>query len=204
MHYISVNSEVQSYQGMYYPYNIVFTETDFDGSLCNAYYSEYTFDNNLKTITIISLGTTLGSCAGSGGATEEYESGLFYEILSTNNGNPTTLDFETTGTGANETLTLTNVNGNFAVYGRQTLSLKSIETQHQFSIFPNPVDNVLNINSKNEVIKYSIYDLNGKLINDLQISSSNKIDVSKLNPGIYFLKLVSENNQTHTLKFIKL
>ena len=59
------------------------------------------------------------------------------------------------------------------------------------------------INSKREIVNYTIYDLNGRRMNDLQ-SSSNKIDVSKLNPGIYFLKLTAKNKQAHTLKFIKL
>lgn len=204
LHYISVNGEIQSYQRMYYPYNLVFSETDFFGTLCNDYWSDYTYDQNNFTLTVIGLVQTLGSCAGSGGATEDYESGLFYEILSTNNGNPTTLDFETTGTGANETLTLTNLNGNYAVYGRQTLSLKSIDIQQQVSVYPNPVSSVLNIESKGEVIKYSIYNLNGSLISDFRANSVNKIDVSKLNSGIYFLKLMSENKQIQTLKFIKL
>ena len=69
--------------------------------------------------------------------------------------------------------------------------------------FSNSFYDILNINSKREIVNYTIYDLNGRRMNDLQ-NSSNKIDVSKLNPGIYFLKLLVKSKQAHTFKFIKL
>lgn len=189
---------------MYYPYNLVFTETDFNGSLCNSYQSDYTYDEINLTLTVIELYQTFGSCAGSGGATEDYETGLFYEILSTNNGNPTTLDYEITGTGTNETLKLTNANGNFAVYGRQLLSTNSFETDYKISMFPNPVKDILTINTKIDLNNCFLFNINGRLINNYHIDKSHKIDVSNLNSGIYFIKFISDGKEIATGKIIKL
>ena len=113
--------------------------------------------------------------------------------------------YEITDLDSNLKLKLINESNNdYLLFGKEHLFIDSVKYQPQISVFPNPVDDILTIKSKGEVIKYSIYDLNGRLMNDLQISSSNKIEVSKLNPGVYFLKLLSKNKQVHTLKFIKL
>lgn len=112
--------------------------------------------------------------------------------------------YEINDLSTNPKLKLINfTNDDYLLFGKQNLAINSLEIQPHISIFPNPVNDILNINSKREIVNYTIYDLNGRRMNDLQ-SSSNKIDVSKLNPGIYFLKLTAKNKQAHTLKFIKL
>jgi hypothetical protein len=173
-----------------------------NGSLiCNGYGAVYNIiDEN--SINIYTTGITLSEC---GGSDENlYESNYIDIIFDSNNqSNPKELSFQIIGSGNTASLILTSSNGNYAVYGRQTLSLNSIKSQLQISVFPNPVDDILTIDNKSEIVNYIIYDLNGRLINDLQ-NASNKIDVSKLNPGIYFLKLMSDSNKTQTLKFLKL
>lgn len=63
-------------------------------------------------------------------------------------------------------------------------------------IYPNPTNGLLNINTKNCIIKINsifIYDMTGKIIK--QLDFENRLDVidtinlKDLNPGIYFLKL---------------
>lgn len=70
-------------------------------------------------------------------------------------------------------------------------------------LFPNPTKEILNINFNNLLYNgnYSVIDLSGKLILNAQLSS-NKIDVSNLNNGVYFLSVTSEG-LTQTQKFIK-
>jgi hypothetical protein len=68
------------------------------------------------------------------------------------------------------------------------------------SVHPNPARNVLYIkNNSDQHSTLLIYRIDGVLMNISQISSDNNlVDVSKLNSGLYLLKL---NNQT--IKFIK-
>jgi hypothetical protein len=70
-------------------------------------------------------------------------------------------------------------------------------------IFPNPVINELTINNIDENSIISIYDLNGQLlINKTAKSITEKIDVSSLASGIYFIKIINENT-INTSKLIK-
>ncbi|AZA82607.1 T9SS C-terminal target domain-containing protein [Chryseobacterium lactis] len=71
----------------------------------------------------------------------------------------------------------------------------------QFTIYPNPVKDVLNIKSKDEVIKAEIYDGAGRIINSTQVKG-NSVNVSELSKGNYMIK-VSTKNKTMTQKFIK-
>lgn len=72
------------------------------------------------------------------------------------------------------------------------------ELQNQFVIFPNPVRDIIQINSSlNDVINYQIIDLYGKTIIESS-TNSKEINVQTLISGIYFLKI---NNTI--LKFIK-
>lgn len=70
-------------------------------------------------------------------------------------------------------------------------------------LYPNPTKDFLNLNFNNLLYNgnYSIIDLSGKLILNAQLNS-NKIDVSSIANGIYFLSVTSEGT-TQTQKFIK-
>ena len=69
-------------------------------------------------------------------------------------------------------------------------------------IFPNPVQDFVTIESDKNFTAYEIIDESGKLIlnNDFK---SNKIDISNLKTGVYFIKLKSLSNETNVVKFIK-
>jgi hypothetical protein len=71
------------------------------------------------------------------------------------------------------------------------------------SIFPNPAANELHISDgQPEIINIKIYDVFGKLqMADLNLLTET-IDVSKLNPGMYFVKVKGEKEE-RLLKFIK-
>lgn len=83
-----------------------------------------------------------------------------------------------------------------------TLSNASIQ-KSIVSIYPNPFNNLLNIEGLETGYTYSIYDLQGKIIqkND-ELSSSQTIDTSSINNGVYFIKIISEN-ETITKKLVK-
>jgi len=74
-----------------------------------------------------------------------------------------------------------------------------------FSIYPNPATDVLNIASKNGVAIESvqILDINGRIVNQNSSSSDAvQVNVSNLNAGVYFVKVQSELG-VGTSKFIK-
>ena len=69
------------------------------------------------------------------------------------------------------------------------------------SIYPNPANDILFIQSDNQ-LSYSgtVSGIDGKII--LNFTTSNSIDVSGLNKGIYFLTLNSESS-SQVIRFIK-
>jgi len=69
-------------------------------------------------------------------------------------------------------------------------------------IFPNPVQDYVNIESDKNFIAYEIIDENGKLISSKDFKGS-KIDISNLKTGVYFVKLKTLSNETNIVKFIK-
>jgi len=73
---------------------------------------------------------------------------------------------------------------------------------NSISIFPNPTQNILNIQSEETIIDASVYDLLGKKIKVIQLSN-NTMDVSNLAQGMYIIKVVGENDKTFSTKFIK-
>ncbi|MBP1165470.1 MULTISPECIES: DUF7619 domain-containing protein [unclassified Chryseobacterium] len=69
------------------------------------------------------------------------------------------------------------------------------------SIYPNPVRDILNIQSKNEIVKAEIYDTAGRIIRSLSVIG-NSIPVSELSKGNYILKAFTKENVI-VQKFIK-
>jgi len=63
------------------------------------------------------------------------------------------------------------------------VSIPLLKKQPEISIYPNPVKDIATFSSE-EITSFEIYDLMGKLIIHL---TNNKVDMSTLNPGIYFV-----------------
>ncbi|CAH8284169.1 putative secreted protein (Por secretion system target) [Mariniflexile fucanivorans] len=81
-----------------------------------------------------------------------------------------------------------------------TLSSNS-KTAFEFSTYPNPVQDVLHINTKEPLQKVEVYDLLGKNVLSFKIVSE-QINVSSLSKSLYILKLTSASGVS-TKKFIK-
>ncbi|WP_407845834.1 T9SS type A sorting domain-containing protein [Chryseobacterium sp. KCF3-3] len=69
------------------------------------------------------------------------------------------------------------------------------------SVYPNPAKDVLNIRSKQEIIKAEIYDATGRIISSLSVTG-NSISVSELSKGNYILKAFTKDKLL-VQKFIK-
>lgn len=72
----------------------------------------------------------------------------------------------------------------------------------EFGVFPNPVENVLSIQTEEELASAEIVNLIGQSVKVLQSNVKN-IDVSSLEPGVYVVKLTSLNGGVSLKKIIK-
>lgn len=70
-------------------------------------------------------------------------------------------------------------------------------------VFPNPVQNILKINSLISFTQYQILDSSGKIFETKPLSKNKEINVSKLKNGVYYVKLFNSNNGVNYIKFIK-
>lgn len=77
-------------------------------------------------------------------------------------------------------------------------------TENNFSFFPNPANNVLNIKAENNIEQLLITDMSGRVIKTINNYNTRqaKFDVVDLKSGIYFIQVVS-NGVLQVQKFIK-
>ncbi|MDP9956136.1 hypothetical protein J2X97_001773 [Epilithonimonas hungarica] len=86
------------------------------------------------------------------------------------------------------------------VYSTQIkLGTEDIDTK-KISIYPNPVKDFININSTAKVSKVSVYNVDGKILLE---DNSTKINLSKLQSGIYLMKIDFADGRSQTQKVIK-
>ena len=72
-----------------------------------------------------------------------------------------------------------------------------------FKIFPNPVNNILNIkNHYDDETTITLYDLFGRLVLLNKFSKNLQLDLSNLMPGVYVYTIEAKNKKT-TGKIIK-
>ena len=91
------------------------------------------------------------------------------------------------------------------IYQESTASVSKNDNLLEVTLFPNPVNNELNIHFSSDLnaIKGTIYTITGQKIQEFyQKSKSKEIDVSNLAKGVYFLRLASEKG-TSLHKIIK-
>jgi uncharacterized repeat protein (TIGR01451 family) len=87
----------------------------------------------------------------------------------------------------------------------QALSSEDFDFKNYFTVYPNPVDNILNISSNNNILinNIAIYNVLGQLVISIPNAKSvQNIDVSKLSEGQYFIVVKTDKGVSNT-KFIK-
>jgi hypothetical protein len=73
----------------------------------------------------------------------------------------------------------------------------------EISIFPNPCFDIINIHTSSSIdinSQIKIYDLQGHLLSTQKFK--DQLDVSNLNPGLYFIQ-VKDSDSTKTVRFVK-
>ena len=74
--------------------------------------------------------------------------------------------------------------------------IKNISTKNEINIYPNPVNDILNVELEmlNEKAELKLFDVNGKLVLMQTINGKTTVDVSNLNAGVYNLSLLSNDD----------
>ena len=83
------------------------------------------------------------------------------------------------------------------------LSNENFVSSRKISFYPNPVINILNVDTVNEQIdNVMVYDMVGKKVVDSKFLE-NQIDLSFLEPGMYLIEFKDKNNNIFSNKFLK-
>ena len=82
-------------------------------------------------------------------------------------------------------------------------STKNIDNYTASELFPNPTNDILYLPYHEGLLKYEIFDINGKVVKSQTLSNNDPIDLSELKLGTYIIKM-NIGNRTVINKFIKM
>ena len=88
-------------------------------------------------------------------------------------------------------------------YGNLKTGFTDLKYDTKLTVFPNPCKDVVTLQSNGSVSSYSITNLQGQLITQNTLPSSNQIDVSSVSKGTYLLSTIEANGQKSTVRLVK-
>lgn len=91
---------------------------------------------------------------------------------------------------------VTNLFTNNSLLSSQNFNQNNLEV----SLYPNPTNNVLNIEMTNDVKSIEIYNIQGQKV---KVANQKQINVSDLANGMYMIKIQDTENAVSTKKFLK-
>lgn len=87
------------------------------------------------------------------------------------------------------------------LYTNNSLSAKDYSTKNlKVALYPNPVRNILNIETATEIKSIAIYNLLGQKV---KTAKSRNINVADLSNGTYMVRVEDTNNAVKTMKIVK-
>src|SRR5690606_27182302 len=89
---------------------------------------------------------------------------------------------------------------NFGNFYNSVLNTSDLVKKNAVAVFPNPVKNILNIASENEVLSLEVYDHLGRLIT--KVNHQKSVKVESFIKGVYYLKIQTKDRAYYE-KFIK-
>ena len=176
---------------------IVFDEFyNFQGIVCNEYGGEFTYNEIDDNFTLTFFDICLcGTCNNPPQSHIDVENDYF-DFFGTF---PHTFEYDLfteTATGQ-EVLQLEPAPGFIITYRDVSPFLAVPENSLlNVAVFPNPTENILTIQSKkNPIEKAIIYSITGKPVKEI-VAVENKIDLSTLTEGVYFIEIISGKNRS--------
>jgi len=88
----------------------------------------------------------------------------------------------------------------WAEYSEECILGLEVNNIISFILYPNPAQDILNVESQQQIENLKIYNLQGQLIKE---DSSSRIDVSNLSSGLYFIQVITVEGNSVTKQFIK-
>ena len=83
------------------------------------------------------------------------------------------------------------------------LATDEVKTTVDATLYPNPVNNILNIDAKEQITSISVYNLTGQQIFTKTMNTkTSTVDMSAYKAGVYIIE-VNSNANTRTYKVIK-
>ncbi|MAO47238.1 MAG: hypothetical protein CL527_00655 [Aequorivita sp.] len=168
-------------------------DLSFNGmGACNTFSGNYEFIGELFSISFNATTEDCGIQLHNNFESEYFgfiQGGYTYTIEEDNDGR--VLSFETPLFG-------------FATFKSYPLSTTDFQ-RNAFQLYPNPTKDILFLNPTNptENLKVKIFNLEGRLLRNLNLENQTSMDVSNLESGIYFLNIEVENGNKAVKKFIK-
>ncbi|CAD7810647.1 hypothetical protein CHRY9390_02214 [Chryseobacterium aquaeductus] len=99
------------------------------------------------------------------------------------------------------------LNGSFTyvkINSLDNLSVKSVEIDGGFSVYPNPVKEDLFVKSARDVAEFHIFNMVGqKIYSQKNNSKTTKLNVSSLANGNYVLQMIDKDGNSKATRFIK-
>ncbi|WP_019039276.1 T9SS type A sorting domain-containing protein [Psychroflexus tropicus] len=182
----------------YAEFNSDFLFTEY----CNSLFADIQYSDNMN-FTLSGQGLTFEGCF-----VEEYDA---FDTIYYNNffgfveGFFQPFTYEITQESFTlKKLTITNTNGDQAVYFSQTLSIQDENEFASVQLYPNPAQNKFSIESDLSIEQVKIYTLTGKVVAKFHSEpKSSTYDISFLLSGIYFVEVTSLEGKKTVTKLIK-
>lgn len=91
----------------------------------------------------------------------------------------------------------------WALFLDDQLAVSDVDNSIDFTYYPNPVNDILHINSKSNVETVTVYNLAGQaVLNNVKLNN-NTISLSQLPSGTYIVKMLLTDGKTNTFKILK-
>lgn len=76
--------------------------------------------------------------------------------------------------------------------------------QSTFNVYPNPAKFLVSINSNDVIKKISVMNVLGEIVQSIVADSKEvSLNISELKPNVYFLQIITVNNQVYNQKIVK-
>ena len=76
-------------------------------------------------------------------------------------------------------------------------------TTLKMNVYPNPTSDIVNIDTDEQLSNYIIYDVSGRQIQSHLFTGSNQINLQNVTTGVYFIKVITVQGNSGTVKVVK-